>query len=221
MTGRVPGLASLGLVLAVGLFPGSEQAGLLFNNLFANQSSYDSVYSGSSATPLYESFSTGGQGVYLTSTSLMLIDPTPTDGGTLAVAILNGSGSSPGSIIQPLGLIPDTSLSSGPVPVPSAVALSAFAPVALAPNTRYWIRVQSNPRSSTPSGGGWVYDISSRGIGVSTQSTFSPTFGLTPNSGSYPVYMMSITAVPEPWASAILIVGLIGTGIAARKRRAT
>jgi hypothetical protein len=199
-------------VLAATLGTGAARADVLFSNI-----GFGSTVSNPVSQVLYDSFSTGSYGVSLTSVSLKLEASNPSDTGAVVVALysnLSGSNTPDGSI-QRLGKIFDSSLTSSP----TIIQLDAFPYTALAANTRYWIQVRQ--LGSTPSSASWVYDNSYLGTSVSTEYSLDTVnvAGVTANDSGSNVYLMRVTGIPEPRSVALLLVGLVGTGLALLRRR--
>ena len=120
-----------GLALSLG---SAAHAGVVYDNLSAPFGG-----DGNLANPVQDSadsFSTGAAGT-LGDVKLLLLATTPGDGGAITVNLLSDSSTSPGSVIEPLGTISDSSLSTSY----STQDVSGFPPVALSAGTRYWIQL--------------------------------------------------------------------------------
>lgn len=205
-------IGPLALASALGLasFVGPAKADVLFNNLGFAGTGSDPV-----SSVLFDSFSTGAQGVALTSLSFQLSASNPADAGQVGVALFSDQGGAPNTVLRRLGVIADSSLST----TPSILQLAGFTPIALSADTRYWVRLAQ--LGSTASSAVWLYDNSSRGTGVATQFSLNTTNvqGVTSNLSGASVYLMGSTAVPEPGSIALLMVGLVGAGLSVSRRK--
>lgn len=190
------------------------RAGVLFNNIglpkLAPAIGADPV-----SNTLYASFSTSSQGLMLSSLALELDAATPTDGGSINVVLASDAFGVPGKGLRLLGQISDSILTTSP----SVYYLSDSIP--LAANTRYWIKLAQTAGAS--SSAYWEYAGSSAGVGVYSEYDYntgnSPALSL--NSLGTGVYMMTVSAVPEPtslalYAGALAILGLVASS---RRRR--
>ncbi len=117
--------------------------------------------------PLGTSFSTGTSAATLGSITLGVFDKTPTDGGTLTFQLLsNASGNVPGTVLESLGTVADSTLGSKDS---STYTLSGFNAYQLAANTRYWIEVTGSSGSKAL----LAYSDNDSGTGVGTEYFFS------------------------------------------------
>jgi hypothetical protein len=177
----------------------SAQAGSLYNNLGAVSDGTDPlIFLG----PLADSFSTGA------ATTLndvkLLLGTSFIDTSSSSVSLLSDNGTSPGSLIEHLGTISDSSLPMGSLAV---VDFANFTPVALAANTRYWIELSSTDFSSAV----WSFSDDISGPGVAGEF-FSNDHGVMPDTLSpfqMRVNTISSSSVPEP---STLTLGVLGIG---------
>jgi hypothetical protein len=164
----------------------------LYNNLPAVSDGSDGV---SSFGPLADSFSTGSSPVVLDSVTLDLLATLPNDGGSIIVTLDGDNSTSPGSTLETIGTINDSSLTS------SLADYTLTTDFALSADTRYWIELASADSSANWS---WSNDIS--GTGVAGEFYANQT-GVFPNSGG--PYQMDVeanaSATPEP--STLLLLG--------------
>jgi hypothetical protein len=116
-----------------------------------------------SAGAVAESFNSGANPLTLSELQLILMDTTPSDGGTITVDLCSNGTNAPGSVVQTLGTIADSSLTSSPqtynVNISSAPTLLA--------NTTYWIELFSNSGASVAQ---WEVTTTPQGTGVSSQT---------------------------------------------------
>ncbi len=109
------------------------------------------------------SFTTNVTGVFH-DVALFLADPTPSDGGTVTVSLYSDNGGQPGQLLDTLGTIRDSSLSTSgslvdlPAPLLGAPQLTA--------GTEYWIVVSGSAASDAV----WMFDSSDAGYGALGQS---------------------------------------------------
>ncbi len=183
-------------------------AGVLYDNIGVASNSTDQV---AVDGPLANSFSTGGSTAPLADAKLLLTgDPTST--ASFTVSLLSDSGASPGSVLETLGTLSDSSLSSSAQVFDFALAT----PYALAANTRYWIEL-SGPSSSV----GWDYASSNSGVGTTGEYwAYNPSGTLTvmPNSDVSTPYQMQLTsAVPEPGSLGLVMIGSVALAITRRR----
>ena len=162
---------------------------------------------------LYATFSTSAQGLMLSSLSLELDAATPGDGGLVNVILASDDFGVPGKGIKLLGQIADSSLTSAP----SVYSFSESFP--LAANTRYWIKLAKSGLTATSAY--WEYDGSSAGPGVYSEFDYNTGNlpALSANSVGTSVYMMTVSAVPEPTSLALYAGGLAILGLVASSRR--
>jgi len=205
--GRPVALASL---LAVMAMAGSARADVLFSNIGMGAKGYNPV-----ASSLYDSFSTGNIGVALTSISVDVEALNPSDGGTFGVALFSNGANAPKGSLGRLVVVADSSLSS----TPSILNLAGFSPIPLAANTQYWIRLFQVGWTSTSAQ--WLYDNSFRGTNVAAgfSQDSGNVLGVTANTSGSTVYLMQVSAVPEPGSVGTLSAGLLAIGLVFLRHR--
>lgn len=151
-------------------------------------------------TTLFDSFSTGGASGSFSGLERGLIDSTPSDGGTITIALYADSTSCssfstsdyPGAFVTDLGTVLDSSLTT----TDSLITISLIANPALSAGTRYWI-ILTEP---TLGGGSPLWDpaTSASGTGVSGEFNgdgnypYTTTFAVESNSTGVP-YVMQVT----------------------------
>lgn len=152
--------------------------------------------------PIALSFSTGSQGLALSSVTAVLAAGSPTDGGTIVVSLWNnnptgsaGGLPAPRTNLDTLATINDSSLTSSfaniNIPVTSAIALAA--------NSRYWIELAGSSSSSAE----WSYidQASAAALPSANEYNWNNYSGAVNSSalnGSYGTDMIAVSAVPEP-----------------------
>ncbi len=188
------------------------RADVLFNNIglpvLAPFSGADPV-----SNTLYASFSTSSQGLMLSSLALELDAVTPNDGGLINVVLASDAFGVPGKGLRLLGQINDSILTTSP----SVYTFSESVP--LAANTRYWIKLAQT--AGTSSSAYWAYAGSSAGVGVYSEYDYNTgnSPALSVNSLGLGVYMMTVSAVPEPTSLALYAGALTILGVVASSRR--
>lgn len=183
------------------------QSVILFDELNTPYAGSDSV---TMFGPLGESFTTGATAVSLTDVMVKLniaqntatidnaaqkrragsrlLQPAASSGGAVTIALFSNNGLRPGTQVAQLGTVSDSSL-------PTSGAAQSFdlpvnPPVALTPNTIYWILVTSSNNSIA----GFAWTTDTTGIGGSNEYTFYDG-GVYPNIGQFDgPYQMRVTA---------------------------
>lgn len=198
----LPGLACAAVAAAASA---SAQTVVLYDNLGSPSVNADSV---TGSGPLADSFSTGGFSGTLADVSV-LVGGSSDSSGSITVSLLSDAAASPDALLATLGTISDSQLTSdgGVFSFTSSVPLSA--------SSRYWIEL-----SASQSTGYWFYAADGSGTGVA-QEFFANGRGVFPASdGPYQMEVIGQTAVPEPAAWSLMIIGVGLAGAAARRRRA-
>ena len=210
-----PRVALLLMLASVGGVPVAH-AGLLYDN--SGQTPSAPNYGDPISSSLYDSFSTGPQGVLLTSVRLLLFgtSATATDGGQITALVFSDSGTSPFLPVASLGTFSDSLVTSTNGLVPTSITLTPIVPTSLAPNSRYWVNL-ADSGATTVTTALWAYDGSNAGFGVSTEFNYNSLNGsISDNSGG--AYLMQVSAVPEPGSFMLLAGGLFGFLLVRRAR---
>lgn len=155
---------------------------------------------GDVANTLGASFSTPSSTTSLTDVKMILSNAGPA-GQTIDVYLAADKATSPGSNLDLLGTVADSTLGTTGTLVDVPVTK-----IGLAADTRYWI-VLSSPSSNAQ----WDYSFDNSGVGVPNE--FWSDQGVFPNSEG--PYLMEITVsspvapVPEPAGAILLCTGLV------------
>ena len=203
------------LVVAVcGLVPllaAPARADVLFSNMGLKKAI--GIGADPISNTLYASFSTSSQGLMLSGLALELLATNPTDGGSINVVLASDSSGVPGRGFKLLGQISDSSLTA------TASTYYFTDSVPLAVNTRYWIKLAQSGVGATSAY--WEYNGSSAGPGVYSEFDFNTgnSPALSANSLGTSVYMMTVSAVPEPTSLALYAGALTILGVVASSRR--
>ena len=180
------------------------QAGVVYDNLLSANSGADPIVGW--GPPLFDSFSTGSGGFSLADVQLLLAG-TP-DAGSLTVSLYNDNATSPGAQLAPIGTVNDAALGSLGV-----IDLPLGSPYALAPNTRYWIVL-----NSTDSSANWGWSSDQAAVGVAGEFFGHVTSVFSNSGGPYQMRLSDTGAVPEPSALFLVLAG--GCLVAIRRRSA-
>lgn len=200
----------IAFAFAVGL-AANASADVLYDNLDAANNGEDPI-SSAEGGPLADSFSTGSSGFSLAEAQI-LVSGDDTSSGSFTVSLLSDNSRSPGSLLETIGTVDDSSLTSSL----SVVDLLLSTPYSLAADTRYWIELSST--NDTTGLWGWSNDTSGPGV---AGEYFESGGDVYPNvDGPFQMELSSsdVSSVPEPASIAIFASGLLGLGIALRRRR--
>ena len=204
-------------VALIGAAPfAGAQADVLFDNTAQAPMGSDPILDlgGGGAGPVAASFSTGAQGMDLSSISVVLQE-VGGDSGTINVELFAGGITAPGGIGVSIGSIDAGSLATGF----DSVSIALTSSVVLASNQRYWVELSSSDLSASDLTG-WAYDGNSLGTGVPgeyTWNNYSPGGTSSLNEAAGSAYVMQVQAVPEPASLELLALGMIGL-VVIRKR---
>jgi uncharacterized protein (TIGR03437 family) len=198
------------------------QSVILFDELNAAYAGSDSV---TMFGPLGESFSTGASAMSLTDVmvklniaqnnstfdtasrmrragSRSLLKPAASSSGAVTIALYSNNGLRPGTLVAQLGTVSDSSLPSGGAS--QNFDLPVNPPIALTPNTMYWILLTASNNSIA----GWAWTTDTTGAGGANEYTFYDG-GVYPNVGQFDgPYQMRVTAAapatPAPTVTSVL-----------------
>jgi hypothetical protein len=153
-------------------------------------------------------------GFTLDNVEVTLLASNPNDGGMLNVGVYADSSTSPGALLDSLGTIEDSSLTTSPAEY--AIPVTPF-PLATG---RYWIVISSSDSSSAA----WSMTDIVTGAGVSSEYFGDPFDGYVLNSNTgYPApfnqvaFEMQVDGIaPEP---STILFGAIGLAMLAAYRR--
>ena len=163
-------------------------------------------------SPLADSFSTGAQaGQVLTQVTALLKNDSADVIGDLRVSLHADSATGPGTLLATIGTLSSTAVSTADF---AAYTFTPVAGVQLAANTTYWIEISA----ASPNAIEWSWSQDLTGTGVAGGSNYNAMFGVSPNSAFAPYQMSVAVAVPEPATMALMLGGL-GLGAAARRRK--
>jgi hypothetical protein len=206
----------------------AARADVLFDNLsyFSTSGTYssDPIKSATNGGggPDALSFSTGAQGVALSSVELALQGSSDAGGINVSLWSNNPTGSStstpaPKTQISLLGTILDSALPTSF----NVVSLNLSTLIALDPNTRYWIELSDANLNSTVTSALWAYQVPAAGTGVTGEydwNNYSGNLNSTALNSSFGVDFMAVDAVPEPASFGLLAFGLAGLMLVRRRR---
>ncbi len=188
----------------------AARATSLYNNLNPASSGLDSVFG-----TLADSFSTGSSAVTLNSVTLDLWDADSNDGGgSVTVDLLTDNSDAPGTVLDTIATISDSSLSA------TLAHYALDTDLDLAANTRYWIELSSS--AGVESTAYWSYSLDATGPGVPGEY-FANSNGVFPNvDGPYQMDVEAgvAAATPEPWSLLLLGSGLAILLVPMRRQRA-
>ena len=202
------------LAMAPVLSASSANATVLYDNTSSAATNGDPI-----VQSLYDSFSTGSQGLFLSSVTVLLygVANTIADGGLISALLYDDSSGMPNLPKANFGTISDSSITSTNGAAPTAITLTTSVPFALAPNARYWVGLADGGGTNATSAL-WAYDGGPGGVGVATEFYYN-TFNGSPFPNSGGAYLMQVSAVPEPTSMGLLLTGLSGVILAGYARR--
>jgi hypothetical protein len=198
-------LLIVGAGLALAGIPAS--ATVLYDNLSAPIDGEDFISSevASSVAPLADSFSTGGSVMSLTDLKVR-VSGDPASNGDVGISLLADNSTSPGALIATLG-----SIAAGSLGTDLVYDFSLGSPIALAPNTRYWIQLTTLNPSAT-----WPFSSDVSGTGVASEFFFSA--GDTAPNFIGPYLMRVEATVPEPGTVGLVGLSMLALAMLRRKK---
>jgi len=205
------------IILFVPLFclVSAVSADALYDNLGSHSEGVDSL--AILGPKLFNSFSTGPSGFNLVDVKLLLTGRTSP--GFLSVSVYSDSSTLPGVPLLTIGTLSDNALPS----TLSAVNFALGSPYALAPNTRYWL-VLDSLNSTNISTVLWSWSLDQSAVGVAGEYFGHESFAFLNTEGPYQTQLSGTSAagtsaVPEPATMLLLGSGLIGVLGLKRKLR--
>jgi hypothetical protein len=188
----------------------SAHAQAIFDSLGGATVGADSVYE---YGPLGASFTTPSTPFTLGDVDVLLGTIYYPEGAT-DVALYSDSETSPGTELAYLGTVPDVDLSYSE-PYLENFNFPLSTPLPLAPDTRYWIVLSTDPEAEITVAG-WAYTYNTSGLGVAGEYYYGD--GGTYSNSDGP-YQMEIFGAPEPGTAGLLILGLGSLGFLGISRR--
>jgi hypothetical protein len=209
----------------------SARAEVLFDSL-------DSPNTGAFSTPgLDATFMTGASTFRATDIALLLSGGAAPLGDNFTVSLEGGVPLSDVTFdpVAGLSVFPNQGPVLGSVTLPvsdlstslTVEHFSQFASIPLQPNSLYWIDVTADSDfADTPVNWGFTSDVSGVGVAANYNSSNATDFGFFRNQGVPPfafdvAFQMKVSGVatPEPSTWTLMLAGLAGLGLLARRRR--
>jgi hypothetical protein len=156
----------------------------LFDDIGSTVSGADALDGLLLQRPQYQEFFTGTTAVTLASIQFVLSATNTGDGGTIAVNLYSTTGGAPGALVQTLGTINDSSLST----TAQTVTFNVSSSPTLTTGTQYWIELLGTGSSAS-----WSYSTAATGTGVSGESS-DPNAGAGNGVSTTQDFLMSVTA---------------------------
>ena len=209
-------------VTAAGLVTGSAKAAPLYDNIYTALPFYGSdgtegVNANTGGGPLFDSFST--LAAYNFAHLDLVLDVSGAGVGSISVDLYSDNGGIPGGLLQNLGTVNGSSLSTSR----TVVGLGSFTPISLAVSTRYWIGLTEGNLTNIE----WSFSGNMSGPGVSGE-LWADNLGVAPNSPNSGPFQMRVSdinpaATPLPAALPLFAGGLGALGVIGwvRKRKRT
>jgi len=157
----------------------------LFNDIGSPVSGADALDGILLQRPQYQEFYTGATAVTLSSIQFVLSATNTADGGTIAVALFSDNAGAPGTSIQTLGTINDSSLST----TAQTITFNVSSSPTLTSGTQYWIELLGTGSSAS-----WSYSTAATGTGVSGESS-DPNAGAGNGVSTTQDFLMNVTAM--------------------------
>jgi hypothetical protein len=191
------------------LLSGVANAALIYNNLSSTSDGVDPVTGFYS--PLFNSFSVGGENFNLLDVKLLL-KIGQSSSSSSSVDLYSDSSMGPGKLLTTIGSLNDNELSG----TLSVVDFPLASPYTLSANTRYWLVLTSTNNSIAE----WSWSADKDALGVEGEY-FGNGSGSDKEvySNIYGPYQMQISDIPLPPSLLLFGSGLAGIGLLRLRKR--
>ena len=186
----------------------SASAGIIYDNISQPTGGVAAASFINASGPLYDSFSTGDSALSLTDVQLLLAASNPGDGFSAMIVLAADNGTSPGTLVDFLGMVADSSLTTAPTVIDLPQTGGP-----LAPDTRYWVGVIASNSSVE-----WAFDSVNDGTGVANEFNYYSGM-VKANSAFTPFQLQVSAATPEPGSLSLMIVFGMGASVRLARRR--